>query len=149
MVLTNINWQIERAASRLVTPENQPVQGRSVPLVLARRPAVSGRQKTVTRCRLVICHGAAADVPPPRGRRATAPWQTCRGAVATIQAALRKTDVPWRNDFFPCTNGATTLLPSYLPLPLFRPAILLLFSPRNAHTLLAATCRNAARRQSV
>ena len=149
MVLTNINWQIERATSRLVTPENQPVQGRGVPLVFARRPAVAGRQKTVTKCRLVICHGAAADVPPPRGRRATAPWQTCRGPVATIQAALRNTDVPWRNDFFPCTNGATTLLPSYLPLPLFRPALLLLFSPRNAHTLLAATCRNAARRQSV
>ena len=149
MVLTNINWQIEHATSRLVTPENQPVQGRGVPLVLARRPLVAGRQKTVTKCRLVICHGAAADVPPPRGRRATAPWQTCRGAVATIQAALRNTDVPWRNDFFPCTNSATTLLPSYLPLPMFRPAILLLFSPRNAHTLLAATCRNAARRQSV
>ena len=149
MVLTNINWQIEHATSRLVTPENQPVQGRSGALVLARRPSVAGRQKTVTKCRLVICHGAAADVPPPRGRRATAPWQTCHGAVATIQAALRNTDVPWRNDFFPCTNGATTLLPSYLPLPLFRPALLLLFSPRNAHTLLAATCRNAARRQSV
>ena len=91
----------------------------------------------------------AFSLPRRRGRRATAPWQTCHGAVATIQAALRNTDVPWRNDFFPCTNGATTLLPSYLPLPLFRPALLLLFSPRNAHTLLAATCRNAARRQSV
>ena len=149
MVLTNINWQIEHATSRPVTPENQPVQGRSGALVLARRPSVAGRQKTVTKCRLVICHGAAADVPPPRGRRATAPWQTCHRPVATIQAALRNTDVPWRNDFFPCTNGATTLLPSYLPLPLFRPAILLLFSLRNAHTLLAATGRNAARRQSV
>ena len=100
MVLTNINWQIEHATSRLVTPENQPVQGRGVPLVLARRPPVSGRQQTVTKCRLVICHGAAADVPPPRGRRATAPWQpfrrhfvtrTCLGVTISslAQMALR------------------------------------------------------------
>lgn len=62
---------------------------------ITKKMMIKFRAFSLTKCRLIICHGAVADVPRGAGRRATAPWQTCQGAVANNFKAFRNRRVPF------------------------------------------------------
>ena len=66
---------------------------------------ISARQISVTKCGQMVCHGAVADVPRRHGRRATAPWQTCRGAVANHLMPCSHGFALCSNGFVPCCQG--------------------------------------------